>query len=158
MRPEKPTPSRNCGGPARGGGGPFGSPATTACTWHVRRGSIIADAELQDTQPAVLRSATVAQPAAASCALDGDRPTGSLLGIGAYYIQRHVDDMSAEDCLQRGMQPGHPESRAGSQTAASVDPMRWAQSVLRNCPSSQGKRSWPTFDTPPWHPSHHTSP
>ena len=48
------------------------------------------------------------------------------------------------------MQPGHPESWARLQTATSVDPMRWAQSVL------QGQCSWLTINTPPWHPSLHT--
>ena len=51
---------------------------------------MIADAELQDTQPAGPQSATVTQPAAASCASDGDRQTGSVLCIGVYYEQRHV--------------------------------------------------------------------
>ena len=59
---------------------------------------MIADAELQDTQPAVPRSATVAQPAEASCESDGDQLTGSVLGIRAYYEQRHVSGMSAGDC------------------------------------------------------------
>jgi len=83
---------------ARGGSGHVGSPAATACTWRVQRGSMIADAELQDTQPAVPQSATVVQPVEASCALDGDRPTGSVLGIRAYYEQRHVSCMLAGDC------------------------------------------------------------
>jgi len=66
--------------------------------------------------------------------------------------------MSAGACRQRGLQPGHPDSRAGAQTVATVNPMRWAQSVLRNCQPSQGQRSWPTINTLPWHPSRHTSP
>jgi len=59
--------------------------AATACPWRVWRGSKIADAGLQDTQTAVPRPATVAQSAASSCALDGDRPAGSCLGTGACY-------------------------------------------------------------------------
>jgi len=65
--------------------------------------------------------------------------------------------MSVGDCQQRGMQPGHPEGRAGAQAAASVEHLGWTRSVLRGWPPSQGQRPWPTIDTPPWHSSRHAS-
>jgi len=64
--------------------------APTACGWRVRRGSMLADDGLQDAQTAVPGAATGVRLAAASCALDGDRPGGSSLGIGACYEPRHV--------------------------------------------------------------------
>jgi len=66
--------------------------------------------------------------------------------------------MSVGDCQQHGMQPGHPEGRAGAQAAASVEHLGWARSVLRGWPPSQGQRPWPTIDTPPCHSSRHASP
>jgi len=42
---------------AQGDVGNVNSLAATTCTWRVRRGSMLTDAELQDTQPAAPRSA-----------------------------------------------------------------------------------------------------
>jgi len=58
----------------RGPGGPqlddmsrkYRTAAVTACTWGVRRGRMLADNELQDTQTAVPRPVAGAQPVTAS--------------------------------------------------------------------------------------------
>ena len=76
---------------ARGDGGNVNSPAATTCTWRMRRGSMLADAELQDTQPAVPRSATVAQPE-----FDFE-----LQGSGRSSARRHVEE--ASDRSSNGM-------------------------------------------------------
>ena len=54
--------------------------AATACRWRVRRGRMLADDGLHDTQTAVPRPAAGAQPATTSCALDGDQRARSFLG------------------------------------------------------------------------------
>jgi len=46
---------------------------STACRWRVRRGRILANDRLQDTQTAVPLPDAGAQPAAISCSLDGGR-------------------------------------------------------------------------------------
>ena len=109
------------------------------------------------------RTGPAAAPYTSDTVITCEKPPAPWMGIDrqgtfpALAPTTHIS-MSVGDCQQRGMQPGHPESRAGAQTAVSVDPMRWAPSVLRNSPPSQGQRPWPTINTPPWHSSRHTSP
>ena len=76
---------------ARGDGGNVNSPAATTCTWRVRQGIMLANAELQDTQPAVPRSATVTQPE-----FDFE-----LQGSGRSSARRHVEE--ASDRSSHGM-------------------------------------------------------
>jgi len=64
--------------------------AATACRWRVRRGRMLANDGLQDTQTAVPPPAAGAHPAATSCTLAGGRQAWSFLCINAYYEPRHV--------------------------------------------------------------------
>ena len=83
------------------------------------------------------RTGPAASPHASDTVITCEKPPAQWMGIdrqgtfSALAPTTH-NGMSVGDCQQCCMQPGHPESRAGAQTATSVDPMRWAPSVLRN--------------------------
>ena len=78
------------------------------------------------------RTGPAAAPHTSDTVITCEKPPAQWMGIdrqgtfSALAPTTH-SGMSVGDCQQRGMQPGHPESRARAQTAASVDPMRWAQ-------------------------------
>jgi len=92
---------------AQGDGGNVNSPAATTCTWRVRRGSMLADAELQDMQPAVPRSAPGSQPE-----FDFE-----LQGSGRPSARRHVEEVS--DRSSNGMHMGRAaRPHAGRRRAA----------------------------------------
>jgi len=104
---------------ARGDGGNVNSPAATTCTWRMRRGSMLADAELQDTQPAVPRSATVAQPE-----FDFE-----LQGSGRSSARRHVEEASDRSSngmhMARAARPHARRRRAAGHADCSASTRCW---------------------------------